>query len=107
VRQAIGALAVTLGGVDALVFTAGVGENDPDIREAVCRNLECLGLSLDPVANVGCRPDADITQPAGRARILVVAAREDLAMLSEVERVVAHSVVADSLGAPSNSQRSN
>jgi len=41
------------------------------------------------------------------ARILVVASREDLAMLSEVERVVAHSVVADSLGAPSNLQRSN
>jgi len=88
VRQAIGALSVTLGGIDALVFTAGVGENDATIRAAVCRNLEWLGLSLDPVANLGCRPDADITLPSGRARILVVAAREDLAMLSEVEHVI-------------------
>jgi len=88
VRQAIGALSATLGGIDALVFTAGVGENDATIRAAVCRNLEWLGLSLDPVANLGCRPDADITLPSGRARILVVAAREDLAMLSEVEHVI-------------------
>jgi len=103
VQQAIGALTVTLGGIDALVFTAGVGENDAGIREAVCKNLECLGLSLDPVANRGCRPDADITQPAGRARILVVAAREDLAMLSDVVRVIAH----DPLGPPSTGDRSN
>ena len=53
VRQAIGALAVTLGGIDALVFTAGVGEHASEIREAICAGLECLGLELDPQANVG------------------------------------------------------
>lgn len=89
VRQAIGALAVTLGGVDALVFTAGVGENSAEVRMASCRGLECLGLELDADANARCHPDADVTRPGARARILVVAAREDLAMLSDVVRVVA------------------
>jgi acetate kinase len=44
VRQSIGALAVTLGGVDALVFTAGVGENAAEVRASICAGLECLGV---------------------------------------------------------------
>jgi len=87
VRQAIGALTVTLGGVDVLVFTAGVGENSAEIRAAACRGLECLGLELDWDANARCRPDADVTRPGSRGRILVLAAREDLAMLTDVVRV--------------------
>src|SRR6516162_2957092 len=50
VRQAIGALAVIMGGIDALVFTAGVGEHASEVRESICRGLECLGLDLDPQA---------------------------------------------------------
>jgi acetate kinase len=88
VRQAIGALAVTLGGVDVLVFTAGVGENSPVIRAAVCRGLECLGLELDVEANAKCRVDADIAVAGAEARILAIATREDLAMLAEVTQVV-------------------
>jgi len=88
VRQAIGALTVTLGGIDALVFTAGVGENSAEIRRMICRGLDCLGLELDPEINAGCRPDTDIGRARMRARILVIAAREDLAMLSEVVRIV-------------------
>jgi len=89
VRQAIGAFAVTLGGVEALVFTAGVGENSPEVRSAVCRGLECLGLELDAEANARCRPDADVARGRSPGRILVLAAREDLAMLAEVLRVLA------------------
>jgi acetate kinase len=87
VRQAIGALTVTLGGLDALVFTAGVGENSAEVRAAVCRGLECIGLELDSDDNVRCRPDADVARRGSPARILVVATREDRAMLSEVVRV--------------------
>jgi acetate kinase len=83
VRQAIGALAVSLGGIDALVFTGGVGEHAPAIREAVCRDLEWLGLDLDRGANTRCQPDANIGP-----RIHVLVAREDLTMLAEVLRVV-------------------
>jgi acetate kinase len=88
VRQAIGALAVTLGGVDALVFTAGVGEHSAEIRASTCSGLECLGLELDAQKNVSCRPDADVAIECSRGRIFVIATREDVTMLREVVRVV-------------------
>ncbi len=87
--QTIGAMAATLGGVDALVFTAGVGENSAEIRERVCRSLGHLGLTLDAGANAGCKPDADVAQAASPARILVLATREDLTILRETRRVLA------------------
>jgi acetate kinase len=88
VRQAIGALAVTLGGVDTLVFTAGVGEHASPVREIICDGLECLGLELDAAANVACRPDADVARRGSRGRILVIATREDVTMLREVIQVL-------------------
>jgi acetate kinase len=88
VRQAVGALTASLGGIDALVFTAGVGENAAAVRAASCRGLECLGLELDPDANEQCRPDADVARPGSRVRVLVIAAREDVTMLREVMQVV-------------------
>jgi acetate kinase len=90
VRQAIGALAVTMGGVDALVFTAGVGEHAAEIRQSVCVGLECLGLVLDAQANASCEPDADIASRSSRSRILVIATREDVTMLREVTEVLGH-----------------
>ena len=88
VRQAVGALAVTMGGLDALVFTAGVGEHAAEVRAAVCGGLECLGLEPDAAANAACRPDADVATPPSRGRILVIATREDVTMLREVLRVL-------------------
>ncbi len=81
VRQAIGALAVTLGGIDALVFTAGVGEHSAEIRATICQGLECLDLQLDLAANQSCRADRDIATADSAARILVIRTREDLSML--------------------------
>jgi acetate kinase len=88
VRQAIGALAVTLGGVDALVFTAGVGEHAAQVREMICDGLECLGLELDAQVNAACRPDAEVTRRRSPGRILVIATREDVTMLSDVIQVL-------------------
>jgi acetate kinase len=88
VRQAIGALGATLGGIDALVFTAGVGENSPEVRAASCQGLRCLGLELDPDANAAAREDADVARPESPGRILVVRTREELAMLDDVLRVL-------------------
>jgi acetate kinase len=88
VRQAIGALAVTLGGIDALVFTAGVGEHAAQVREMICDGLECLGLELDAQVNATCRADADVTRRGSRGRILVIATREDVTMLREVVQVL-------------------
>ena len=90
--QTIGAMAATLGGVDALVFTAGVGERSAEIRKRVCEKLMHLGVDLDPAANEDCHPDADIATPASAARILVIATREDLTIMRETRRLVASSM---------------
>ena len=88
VRKVIGALTVTMGGVDALVFTAGVGEHASEVRQDICTGLECLGLELDAAANNTCRPDADVARHSSRGRILVIETREDLTMLQEVVQVL-------------------
>src|SRR6266403_4919920 len=90
--RTIGAMAATLGGIDALVFTAGVGERAQEIRKRVCESLGYLGLELDQAANETCKPDADIATPASTARILVIATREDLTIMRETRRLVASSV---------------
>ena len=86
--QTIGGMAATLGGVDALVFTAGAGENSAPIRKLVCEHLEFLGLKLDCMANAGCKPDVDVASRFSSARILVIATREDLTIVRETRRVL-------------------
>src|SRR6476661_780469 len=90
--KTIGAMAATLGGIDALVFTAGVGEGSPEIRKRVCEKLKYLGLELDPAANETCKPDADISMPASKARIVVIATREDLTIMRETRRLIGSSI---------------
>lgn len=87
VRSAIGALAVTLGGIDALVFTAGVGENAQALRAEVCQGLQCLGLQLDTDRNRSCRADADIAQEKSPGRILIVHTREEFSIALEAKRL--------------------
>src|SRR5262249_37320693 len=76
VAQAIVRLAVSLGGLDGLVFTAGIGENAPQIRERVVEYLRWFGLRLDADANR--RNATRIDAPRSRARILVVPTDEEL-----------------------------
>jgi acetate kinase len=90
--KTIGAMAATLCGIDALVFTAGVGEGSPEIRKRVCEKLKYLGLEMNPTANENCQPDADIATPGSTARILVIATREDLTIMRETRQLVASSV---------------
>jgi acetate kinase len=90
--QTIGAMAATLEGIDVLVFTAGVGERAAKIRKRVCEKLKYLGLELDPAANENCKPDADISMPGSTARVLVIATREDLAIMRETRRLVGLSI---------------
>ena len=91
IRQTVGAMAATLGGVDALVFTAGVGEHAAEIRARVCENLGYLGLALDRTANDGCQPDADVALPASTGRILVIATREDVTIVRETRQLLTRS----------------
>jgi acetate kinase len=88
VRQAVGAMAAVLGGIDALVFTAGVGENAVAVRTEVCRPLEFLGLKLDPEANAHPKLDQDIATSDSRVRIIVIRAQEDWAIATECWRLV-------------------
>jgi acetate kinase len=87
-RQMIGAMAASLGGVDALVFTAGVGENSVDIRATTCNGLSYLGLELDPSANANVHPDADVATSSSRGRILVIGTREDVMIVRETQRII-------------------
>lgn len=82
-------MTVTLGGIDGLVFTAGVGENAVQVRAAVCVGLDSLGLELDAAANASRRPDADVATPSSRGRILIIGTREDLVIVRETVRVLA------------------
>src|SRR5262249_11394551 len=88
IRQAIGALAVPMGGIDALVFTAGVGEESAEVRAGVCVDVACLGLKLDLRANAECRPNADVAEAESKGRIFVIATREDITMFQEVVKVL-------------------
>jgi acetate kinase len=90
--KTIGAMVATLGGIDALVFTAGVGERAPEIRKRVCEKLKYLGLELDRAANEKCKPDADISMPESTARVLVIATREDLTIMRETRRLIGSSI---------------
>lgn len=77
----IARLAATLGGLDAIVFTAGIGENQPKIRADICLRLMWLGLDIDPAANN--RNSALITSPASRVSALVIPTDEEQVIADE------------------------
>jgi acetate kinase len=82
-QAGIGAMVAVLGGIDALVFTAGVGENSPEVRSAACGKLEFLGLKLDEAANTQVSADEDIAAQDSRVRVLVIRAQEEWAIAEE------------------------
>jgi len=82
-RAGIGAMAAALDGLDVLVFTAGIGENSPEVRAAACAGLEFLGVQLDQAKNAGSRGDGDISARESRVRVLVLKAQEDWAIAKE------------------------
>jgi acetate kinase len=84
IAAAVGAMAVALGGLDAIVFTAGVGEHSAPVRGAVCRRLAFLGVDLDENANASAEADCDISTPGSPVRVAVVKAREELVIAREV-----------------------
>jgi len=76
-RAGIGAMTAVLGGIDALVFTAGVGENSPEVRAGACQNLEHVGVKLDLTKNSASPADQDISDPVSAVRVLLIRAGED------------------------------
>lgn len=83
VRKYIGAYAVTMGALDAVVFTAGVGENGPQMRERICCGLEVLGVRMDPDKNDFKGEQRDITADGSRVKVLVIPTNEELMIARE------------------------
>ena len=87
IRHWIGAFQLELGGIDAIVFTAGIGENGHGTRAAVCKGLEGFGIHLDSEKNAACRATEDvISTDASPAKIIVIPANEELVLAREVYR---------------------
>src|SRR5205809_3988666 len=87
-QAGIGAMIAALGGIDTLVFTAGIGENSPELRAAACANFGFLGLKLDPVKNEQASADQDISLSDSTVRVLVVHAQEDWAIARDCWRLI-------------------
>jgi acetate kinase len=87
-RAAVAAMAAALGGLDALVFTGGVGENAPAVRERAGRDLAFLGVEVDQASNRADGDDREIGSAGAAVRTFVIAAREDVEIAREVRDVL-------------------
>jgi acetate kinase len=90
-RSGIAAMAAAMSGLDALVFTGGVGENAPVVRAGAAAGLEFLGVAVNQGRNAAARGDADVSAEHTEVASLVVSAREDLEIAGEVRRVLSGS----------------
>lgn len=88
IRKYVGASLVELGGADVLVFTGGIGENQPKIRSAVCRNLSELGIVIDEEKNQTARGECEISSPAGRVRIWIIPTNEELVVARQTKALL-------------------
>jgi len=88
VKKYIGAYAAVLNGADAIIFTAGLGENSPEMREAICEHLGYLGVSLDLHKNRIRGEEVDISQPQARCRVLVIPTNEEMMIASDTLRLI-------------------
>lgn len=88
-RKYIGSYAAAMNGVDAIIFTAGVGENSAVLREAVCRNLTFLGLTLDTDKNnVRSSEDREISTADSKVKVLVIPTNEEWMIARETHRLI-------------------
>jgi acetate kinase len=93
-RREIAAMAAAMNGLDALVFTGGIGEHNPAIRAAAAAGLEFLGISMDADCNQAV-PDAVISGPAAPVMSLVVTAREDIEIARQAREVISRNANED------------
>lgn len=90
VATAVASMGAALGGLDALAFTAGVGEHSPAIRAAVCARLEFLGVQLDRRLNERLASEGEIGEAGAAARVFVVSSREELVAARAVRAFLAN-----------------
>ena len=88
VHKYIGTYFAVLNGLDVLIFTAGIGENAPQVRQKICADLDNLGIVLDPQLNEAASRLAEINRPGAPVRVLVVPTDEELMIARETSRLV-------------------
>ncbi|NLG26093.1 MAG: acetate kinase [Clostridiales bacterium] len=88
IRKYIGAYAAAMGGLDAVVFTAGIGENNPGLRAQILEGLSFLGIEIDRAANAAATGEANVTSPGGRVQVLVVPTDEERAIARDTLALV-------------------
>lgn len=88
VKKYLGFYVAALNGLDALVFTAGLGENSAEMREAICSNLDYLGIEIDPIKNKVRGKEAEISADNSRAKIFVIPTNEELMIARETKEIV-------------------
>lgn len=84
----IGSYTAALGGADAIVFTAGVGENDADLRSFVCKQLAYLGITIDEEKNKLRGETVEISTPDSKVRVFVIPTNEELVIARDTEEIV-------------------
>jgi acetate kinase len=89
IRKFLGQFFLELNGLDVLVFTAGIGENNPDLRAEICSDLGCIGLELDPAANAACRAtEAVISTPTSKVEVRVIPTNEEIVIARNAWRLL-------------------
>ena len=89
VKKFIGAYAAIMNGLDCVIFTGGIGENDFNIRRMICQNMEYLGLDFDETENHGVKgEDKIITKPESKVTALVVKTNEELVIARDTFKIV-------------------
>ena len=89
IKKYVGAYAAAMGGVDTIVFTAGVGENQANMREEACRNMEWMGVKLDVEKNAGIHgEEAIISTPDSKVKVVVVPTDEELMIATDTMELV-------------------
>jgi len=87
-QKIIGSYAAAMGGVDVIVFTAGIGENTWNIREQMIAPLEFMGAKIDPAKNTGIRSEAVISADDSKVKIVVIPTNEELAIAQETQALI-------------------
>lgn len=88
IKKYIGAYAAIMGGVDAIVFTAGIGENSKELREAVMTNMEFLGASIDTEKNNVRGKETDISAPGSKVKVLIIPTDEEIVIARDTLELV-------------------
>ena len=89
VKKYIGAYAAAMGGIDAIVFTGGIGENNKVVRNVALEGLEFMGVELDPEKSQQTLKNVDISAPASRVKVLVIETDEEYVIASDTLELVA------------------